>query len=72
MPLYVFENYLGTKPSAKNLCDITEHISVSDICEKRIRSNNDWNLLQNRGIHGCIVVGVKAGNESPGFPQFPA
>jgi hypothetical protein len=69
-PLLVYENYLSCKPNLESLVKASDHISISDILEKRIRSKNEWSLLQNRGIHSCVAVGSFAGSGIP-FPKFP-
>jgi replication factor C subunit 1 len=75
IPLLVHENYLSTfkdpqKDDINILVKMTEHISVSDLLEKKIRSQQEWNLLQNKGFHSCLAVGTLL-KGSIGYPKFP-
>lgn len=76
IPLLIHENYLTcysnnkSKEDLKSLVKTTEHISVGDLLEKKIRSQQEWTLLQNKGIHSCLAVGEFSGNFIP-FPKFP-
>ena len=77
IPLLIHENYLGCYNSQssgiielQSLVKSTEHISVGDLLEKKIRSQQEWTLLQNKGIHSCLAVGQFSGNFIP-FPKFP-
>lgn len=75
VPLLVQENYLScfkdSKPQTlEKMFKSADHISFSDILDKRIRSQNDWNLLQDKGIHSSVAVGQYAANFI-GFPKFP-
>jgi replication factor C subunit 1 len=76
IPLLIHENYLTcygnnkSKDDLKSLVKTSEHISVGDILEKKIRTQQEWTLLQNKGIHSCLAVGQFSGNFIP-FPKFP-
>jgi len=75
VPLLVQENYLTcfkekTQETLHKIYKSADHISFSDILDKRIRSQGDWNLLQDKGIHSSIAVGQYASNFL-GFPKFP-
>ena len=75
IPLLIHENYLSCYNSSNNkdlksLLKSTEHISVGDLIEKRIRTNQEWNLLTNKGIHSALAVGQFSGTCIP-FPKFP-
>ena len=75
VPLLVHENYLScfkdkTPQTLEKIFKSADHISFSDILDKRIRSHNDWNLLQDKGIHSSVAVGQYA-SSFLGFPKFP-
>jgi hypothetical protein len=70
LPLLIYENYLTCKPDLKSLMKATDHISLGDLAEKRIRTKQEWSLLPNKGIHSCLAVGSLAGSGIP-FPKFP-
>lgn len=75
VPLLVQENYLGcykekSISSLQKIYKSADHISFSDILDKKIRSQNNWNLLQDKGIHSCVAVGEYSAN-ALGFPKFP-
>jgi replication factor C subunit 1 len=77
IPLLIHENYLNCYNSQssgiadlQSLVKSTEHISVGDLLEKKIRSQQEWTLLQNKGMHSCLAVGQFSGNFIP-FPKFP-
>jgi len=76
IPLLIHENYLScyskttTKEDLKNLINSTEHISISDIIDRKIRRQQDWNLLPNMGIHSSVAVANYSGNFLS-FAKFP-
>lgn len=75
IPLLIHENYLNcynktNDNDLNSLVKSTEHISLGDTLDKKIRSQQDWNLLQNMGIHSCLAVSQFSGNSIP-FPKFP-
>ena len=79
IPNLIFENFPNTIPKDNNkiynlekLCDITENISFSDVIEKRIKSNNEWILLPNKGIHSVIIPSTLSCSfcSYPKFPEF--
>jgi len=70
-----FNKFLGcfkdkTTESLEKIFKSSNHISFSDLIDKRIRSRNEWNLLQDKGIHSSVAVGQYASNFL-GFPKFP-
>ena len=62
IPLLIYENYLSTfkydnkKEMLNNLSFQTDLISESDIIDKRIRTNQNWNLLGDKGMLGRVSV----------------
>ena len=54
----------------KKIAKSADHISFGDTINKRIRMNNNWNLLQDNGIHSSVAVGNYSANFL-GFPKFP-
>ncbi len=75
VPLLVQENYLGcfkdrNLQTLEKMCKSSDHVSYSDILDKKIRSNNEWNLLQDKGIHSCVAVGHYSASFL-GYPKFP-
>ena len=79
IPNLIYENFPNTITKDNNkiyniekLCDITENISFSDIIEKRIKSNNEWILLPNKGIHSVIIPSTLSCSfcSYPKFPEF--
>lgn len=75
VPLLVHENYLScfkdkTPQTLEKIYKSADHISFSDILDKKIRTQNNWNLLQDKGIHSSVAVGQYASNFL-GFPKFP-
>ncbi len=55
VPLMVHDSYLNNAKSIYSITKAAEHISFSDILEKKIRSNQDWSLLANKGIHSVLA-----------------
>ena len=76
IPLLIYENYLSTfkydnkKEMLNNLSFQTDLISESDIIDKRIRTNQNWNLLGDRGMLGSVSVCYFTKGVVP-FPKFP-
>ena len=79
IPHLIYENFPNTIPKENNkliniekLCEITENISYSDLIEKRIKGNNEWNLLPNKGIHSVIIPSYYSSSfcSYPKFPEF--
>ena len=79
IPSLIHENYLTCVSSNKNknnleqikiLSEASENISFGDLIENKIHSQNNWNLLPNKGIHSSIIPASLAANFIP-FPKFP-
>ncbi len=80
VPLLIQENYLTcysakdadakSLNTLKKIAKSADHISFGDTINKRIRMNNNWNLLQDNGIHSSVAVGNYSANFL-GFPKFP-
>jgi replication factor C subunit 1 len=73
IPLLVHENYLNCynkRDDLHSLVKSTEHISLGDLIERKIRSQQEWNLLPNKGIHSTLAVCHYSGNFIS-YPKFP-
>jgi hypothetical protein len=70
IPLMIHDNYLNNAKSIENIAKAAEHISFSDILEKKIRSNQDWSLLPNKGIHSSLAP-VHFTDGYVNFVKFP-
>ncbi len=76
IPLLIHENYLSSfkfdhkKDILENLSFESDLISESDIIDKRIRINQNWNLLGDRGILGSVSSCFFTKGIVP-FPKFP-
>ena len=76
IPLLIHENYLSIfkfehkKDILENLSFESDLISESDIVDKRIRTNQNWNLLGDRGILGSVSSCFFTKGVVP-FPKFP-
>jgi replication factor C subunit 1 len=63
IPNLIHENYLSAFGSGKSLTDIkrlvkcADNISLGDIIDKKIHTNNEWNLLPNKGICSSVAPG---------------
>ena len=77
IPSLIQENFISCVSKSKSdfeqvevLLEASESISFGDLIENKIHSQNNWNLLPNKGIHGAIVPASLAANFIP-FPKFP-
>ena len=79
IPSLIHENYLTCISNNKNknileqieiLSEASENISFGDLIENKIHTQNNWNLLPNKGIHSAIIPASIAANFIP-FPKFP-
>jgi replication factor C subunit 1 len=61
IPNLIHENYLSAFGNARSLGDIkrlvkcADNISFGDIIDKKIHTNNEWNLLPNKGICSSVA-----------------
>ena len=79
IPLLIQENYLSTFPSQnfkssfeelENVSLAADLISLSDVIDKKIRTQMDWRLLADRGLIGCCTI-CKINKGFVPFPKFP-
>ena len=76
MPLFIHENFLSSMGNAaslhdcENMATAAEYISLGDMINVQIRYHQDWSLLSNLGIIGCVAPGMTAGGYIP-YPKFP-
>ena len=80
IPAMIYENYIDTKSINNNNLDKTDslkkivegldHMSFADNIDEKIRSNMEWGLLPDRGIHGTIIPSMIFSSYL-GFPKFP-
>lgn len=75
VPMLVQENYLScfkekSVAALERIYKSAEHISFSDLLDKKIKSQSEWNLLQDKGIHSSVAVGQYSASFL-GFPKFP-
>ena len=80
IPEMIHENYLSTasinsnninkKESLKKIADGLDHMSFSDTVENRMKSQMEWSLLPDRGIHSTVVPSMIF-SSFLGFPKFP-
>ena len=81
IPGMIHENYLSTaginsnsinkKESLKKIAEGLDHMSFSDTVENRMKSQMEWSLLPDRGIHSTVVPSMIF-SSFLGFPKFPA
>ena len=80
IPGMIYENYLGTaginsnsinkKESLKKIVDGLDHMSFSDTVENRMKTQMEWSLLPDRGIHSTVLPSMIF-SSFLGFPRFP-
>ena len=80
IPGMIHENYLSTaginsssinkKQSLKKIVDGLDHMSFSDTVENRMKSQMEWSLLPDMGIHSTVVPSMIF-SSFLGFPKFP-
>ena len=80
IPGMIHENYLSTaginsssinkKESLKKIVDGLDHMSFSDTVENRMKSQMEWSLLPDMGIHSTVVPSMIF-SSFLGFPKFP-
>ena len=74
------ENYINTAKINNNSLDKTEslqkiiqgldHISFSDTIENKMKSQMEWSLLPDKGIHSTVIPSIIF-SSFLNFPQFP-
>ena len=80
IPSMIHENYINTAninnnsldkiESLKKINEGLEHISFSDTIENRMKSQMEWSLLPDKGIHSTIIPSMIF-SSFLGFPKFP-
>ncbi|XP_032883015.1 replication factor C subunit 1 isoform X1 [Amblyraja radiata] len=80
-PLFVQENYLHVKPAASGsnlkkhlmlLSKTADSICDGDHVDKRIRSQQAWNLLPTQAIYASVIPGELMKGYMAQFPTFPS
>lgn len=76
-PLFVQQNYLSVAPNvAKSevldaVANTAESLSMGDLIEKRIRSNNAWSLLPTQAMFSSVLPGEYMSGRITGQINFP-
>ena len=70
IPLIIHDNYISCCKDLRSLVKTADHISFSDILDRRIRTTQNYSLLANKGIHSCIAPTYLI-EGSVGFVKFP-
>ena len=80
IPNMMQENYINTAKinnnsvdkveSLKKIIEGMEHISFSDTIDKRMKSQMEWSLLPDKGIHSTVIPSMIFSSYL-GFPKFP-
>lgn len=78
MPLFIFENYIKNRPSArgdplKAISRAADSLCLSDLAEKEIRSNQNWSLLNAQALLSTVIPSKLVASSTVGridFPQF--
>lgn len=77
-PLFVQENYLKVKPKGGNLevlervANTADSISLGDIVDKKIRSNQAWSLLPTMAVFSSVLPGEYMEGSITAPVNFPA
>ena len=80
IPNMIHENYISTDMINNNSTDKREslekillgldHISFSDTIESKMKSQMEWSLLPDKGVHSTVVPSMIF-SSFLGFPKFP-
>ena len=80
IPSMIQENYINTAKINNNSADKTEslkkiiegmeHISFSDTIENRMKSQMEWSLLTDKGMHSTVIPSMIF-SSFLSFPKFP-
>ena len=80
IPNMIYENYILTEIINNNSPNKTEslskiiqgldHMSLGDVIEDRMKSQMDWSLLPDKGIHSTVIPSCIFSSYL-GFPKFP-
>ena len=76
-PLFVQENYLHVKPDCpksellKRVAQTADSLSLGDLVEKRIRSNQAWSLLPTQAVFSSVLPGEYMSGSLAGAANFP-
>ncbi|XP_063243328.1 replication factor C subunit 1 [Bacillus rossius redtenbacheri] len=80
-PLFVQENYLSVVPHAAKgnpvktlecVAEAAESLTIGDVVEKTIRSNNSWSLLPVQAVFSSVGPGESMEGHLTGQIAFPA
>lgn len=78
-PLFVQENYVNVRPRDTNINErlrrisqAADSISMGDVIEKKIRSQNNWSLLSDQAIFSTVIPGHVMSGTIERAIQFPS
>lgn len=78
MPLFVQESYIGAYSSYTNaqemetLATAAEFISLGDMLDYQVMNNQQWSLLPNLGLMGCVAPATLNTNGYCNYCPFPS
>lgn len=76
-PLFVQQNYLSVAPNVPKhevlnaIANTADSLSMGDLIEKRIRSNNAWSLLPTQAMFSSVLPGEYMSGRITGQINFP-
>ena len=80
IPNMIFENYISTaiinnnnpdkRESLKKITEGTDFMSFGDVIENRMKSQMEWSLLPDKGIHSTVIPSMIF-SSFLSFPKFP-
>ena len=80
IPNMIYENYILTakindnspfkKESLSKIIEGLDHMSMGDIVENKMKSQMEWSLLPDKGIHSTVIPSLIF-SSFLGFPKFP-
>ena len=80
IPNMIFENYISTaiinnnnpdkRESLKKIAEGTDFMSFGDVIENRMKSQMEWSLLPDKGIHSTVIPSMIF-SSFLSFPKFP-
>ena len=80
IPNMIFENYISTaiinnnnpdkRESLKKIAEGTDFMSFGDVIENRMKSQMEWSLLPDKGVHSTVIPSMIF-SSFLSFPKFP-
>ena len=80
IPNMIFENYISTaiinnnnpdkRESLKKITEGTDFMSFGDVIENRMKSQMEWSLLPDKGVHSTVIPSMIF-SSFLSFPKFP-